>query len=450
MGKLKAGGNRCDPWNPHGQWWNQRSGGKGLEGVVSQPHLAFALQGSDGDNLPQGYSQQTPNTYGFAAEATGTVGTQPAGGAAGVPGAGDKNTGYHRIRFGPRTWGIIGTTLTILVIAGAATAYAMIGGGNGPSPGPATTVTPAATATPPKTSAPTATATSVPGIEYVMSEAQLKASLEEVLAYDHDRMITPSDTELLGKIETINKSIYFMLIGKTFEQQNFKIAILPRDQYDAVVHPNLKGTMGTVGRGQNGGFILYAALPNSAGGLVSVLASETGNATVKKEGPTNIDMGITKPDEEFGLVRGEVLDALYRAAAINKMREIGIKGMGPPPLANMIERLPQLLSTDYFFDKAWGVAWAFALDDTEAGTNLEATGWAGSESTMKLFRKYALLDFRQHPKEENVRRSSDFEQLLVTAVGKRQDYAPLIKFLLEKRMARDEQKYIIGITDTLP
>ncbi len=89
----------------------------------------------------------------------------------------------------------------------------------------------------------------IPGIENVMSAEQVKATLEEILALG--RPLTYADTDIWNKVSEANETIYFMLTGRTLEQDKFVTKILPREQYDSEVG-NMAGTAGTIGYGPNG------------------------------------------------------------------------------------------------------------------------------------------------------------------------------------------------------
>ena len=140
----------------------------------------------------------------------------------------------------------------------------------------------------------------IPGIENIMSEAEVKSTLEEILSMD--KRLTPDDADIadiLKKAEDVNKSIYFMLTGKTFEQQRFETRILPQEEYDKAVHQNLKGTAGTIGIGKDapvggwGTIYIFASLPTTNPfELVTTLAKETAQAYRVRGGPRNIDVGI--------------------------------------------------------------------------------------------------------------------------------------------------------------
>lgn len=139
-------------------------------------------------------------------------------------------------------------------------------------------------------------AAQIPGIENVMSEAEVKSTLEEILSID--RTLTPNDVDILKKADNVNKSMYFMLTGKTFEQQGFETRILPREEYDKAVHPNLKGSLGTTGVGKDGTIYVFASLPTASFLLPMTLGLETGHAYYTKEGPRNIDVGVKYPVQD--------------------------------------------------------------------------------------------------------------------------------------------------------
>lgn len=295
----------------------------------------------------------------------------------------------------------------------------------------------------------------IAGIENVMSREQLKTALEELLVTD--RPITAEDAEILRKAERVNKSIYFMLTGKTFEQQKFVTKILPQEEYDAVVHPNLKGSGGTIGWREDGNIYIYNSLPvASSRSLLLGLATETGQAYFAREGPRNIDVGITKPDQALGELRGEFLTAIYRAAVVNRIREEGVKdvALSPQTLNDIGASVDRILSPEYSRGEptieAWGAAWVLTLDDPEAKANLEATGWAGSEPLMRMFAHYALLDFKQNLKEKNIRREAEFKQKLKTALQNGLTYAPLIKTTLGKRIDPKGKENFVYVLGTLP
>ena len=292
----------------------------------------------------------------------------------------------------------------------------------------------------------------IPGIENIMSEAEVKSTLEEILSMD--KRLTPDDADILKKAEDVNKSIYFMLTGKTFEQQRFETNILPREEYDKAVHQNLKGSLGTIGIGKDapvggwGTIYIFASLPTTNPfELVTTLAKETAQAYRVRGGPRNIDVGINPSvQDDRG---GELLDALYLAAAINKMYELGVRQAATPTdkVDSISKRVDGILKSHHFFEEAWAAAWVFALENPETANNLRNTGWAGSKALMSLFYRRSLLDFRQYTPERNKEAYAQFKDELTTAIKNRQNYAGQIKYAIEKRA--DAEGRAFSVTSTI-
>lgn len=130
------------------------------------------------------------------------------------------------------------------------------------------------------------------------------------------------------------------------------------------------------------------------------------------------------------------------------MYELGVRHVAPPAdkVDSISKKVDYILNSNDFFDEAWAAAWAFALENPETANNLRDTGWAGSEALMRLFNRYALLDFRQYPLERNKEAYAQFKRELTTAIKNKQNYAEQIKYAIEKRVGVEGKALIVTKT----
>ena len=92
---------------------------------------------------------------------------------------------------------------------------------------PITTITTTTT----QTTTPTTTTTTIPGIENVMSKVQIKTTMEDILSSDlsSQKPVTDYTRAVWQKAEAVNKSAYYYLTGRTFEQDKFITRVFTYD-----------------------------------------------------------------------------------------------------------------------------------------------------------------------------------------------------------------------------
>lgn len=285
----------------------------------------------------------------------------------------------------------------------------------------------------PSYATPTVAATPVPWIESVMSREQLKATLEEILAFsrqngvevgqaatnDEWQKVTPEDRAIWKKTEQANKTIYFMLTGRTFEQDKFVTRIVRPDEQVSNVHPDYRnpdGTLnvaGTLARLPDGTTEIYAqGVPtmyaNSSKNLLLLVANETGQALDIKLSTTgkgldgavlprnNGEVWKTLPqkerlNEDEGGLYIEATKHIYQSAVLHFIEELGVKGIAvadTPENRKQIQKGVEIkASIDHYITNAWVFAWWYALNDQQAKQELETSGKINSATALKLHNK---------------------------------------------------------------
>lgn len=272
---------------------------------------------------------------------------------------------------------------------------------------PETGTEPPTTVSPP-TSTTTSTITAAPQTPMPTLEdlaAMQVVSLSEELLVNRG-VTTDADFDTHEKLGELAGSLYYLLTGKTFEEQKFQVRILSQQQWNELaksVHGTYQQADLPLSFGDDGTTYLNYSFPLrdpprplSINGILERVLDATGQAHAAKEGikfSAQSDVNNSTRLAVWWKVR--VMNDLYMAAAVNKMRELGVKGVG----------LNYRITSD-FLDVAIGnelnpvmfgeystyaLAWHLALNDPEAGKNLSETGWAGSQPLMRLLNGVKLM-----------------------------------------------------------
>lgn len=295
---------------------------------------------------------------------------------------------------------VIGASVPIVILAG----YFGINALRNQQYKPVGTPTPVATATLVPTATPIPTPTSIPGIENVLNEAQIKATLEDILSLG--RPLTNDDSAVWKKKEDVNKSSYFALFRRTFEQEKFVTRIVRSDEQVpnvSAISRNPDGTLkdviaGTIAYAPNGVIEIYVAgLPVSKSATDSlyvalVLANETFNAKDAKLFLTDPRFrAVEHPDATYeGLVQREASKSLGAAAVLQYWKDLGVKGLSiadTPTNRKLIRSAVEggfLAETVKMDGNGWLLGLQYVYNDLEARQEFEQSGELTTKTALRL------------------------------------------------------------------
>ncbi len=343
-----------------------------------------------------------------------------------------------------------------------------------PTAEPTETPTPVPTAT--FTPAPSPTA--VPGLENILSREQLKLTLNEVFAYRRPNgvdtqlwldgkveytdaliadfnTVTLEDLAVWKKIEAAEKTVYYMLTGRTFEQDRFVLKILRPGEVvpEGVGFRKADGTLGVLGTIARNSIldnntyvisteIYVQGVPNmfkdGFRDLVALVDNETGNAfdarwlsanESKERRAERNRPGYVEPIEQ-GLL-GEASKSIYQAAAQHFKEELGVKGLtaaDTPSNREMIRFGVEMSLRGDVSNLGWAIGWWYALNDTDAGRELAENGRLNSATAMRVHEKM-LHEFFLKPE--------DYKKHVSTALAEREGIKPRIMETAVRRLVPD-------------
>ena len=254
----------------------------------------------------------------------------------------------------------------------------------------------------------TAAKPAIPGIENIMSKYQIRTTMDEILSADLSAKspVTDRTREIWKKAEEVNKSIYYLITGRTFEQDNFTTKIFTLGEKlpevpERYLNPDgtAKDFIGTVVVIPGGSIeILALGTPtgyntdayNSARTLVMLLANETGNAM-----DTRL---LLRQDIKYtygGLVDSpadtrywEASKMAYQGAVFRFLEEeigINLKVVDIPENRELIRRGVEVMRTSINpVMNGWYLMWTILLENQELKNELDQNRKLSSASCMKL------------------------------------------------------------------
>lgn len=285
------------------------------------------------------------------------------------------------------------------------------------------------------TVAATATATPIPGVENVMSQEQVKATLEEILAFGRPLTYDDESRTVWKKVEAVNKSIYFHITGRTFEQDKFVTSIVTREEFYAAIGKNWAGTISI----RKDGIYIYAIgdpsmYASSSRTLVLLVANETGQAKdtrweemIQKDPRLREKLYLNAAHDNEYAANGEASKHLYQSAVLHFLEELGVNGLSVADTLRNREQIrigfERAADSGAFQTEGLYLAWWYALNDLQAKQELESTGKLRSATALELSEKV-----------RNDLLSPDYAQRAQTVLSAKQSLMPRILEASYKRL----------------
>jgi len=248
------------------------------------------------------------------------------------------------------------------------------------------------------------TTTQLPGIENVKSKAEIKSSLEELLSVDlsSSKPVTDYTRAVWNEFAENNKSAYYWITGRTFEQDAFITRIFARDEPVPEAPPyylNSDNTMkvgGTIAILPDGKIeILVLGTPTNYSGsgrtLMQLLANETGNAmdtrlTGKGEFKYTFSYNDVGLDVDAFTVYCEASKMAYQGACWQLIEDLGVDlsvADTSQNRENIRIGVEQMREGDVT-QRGWYLAWAVLLENPELKSELDKNHKLSWQSSMKL------------------------------------------------------------------